>query len=137
MILSFKKQFKEKILDGTKIHTIREDSRNRWRKRNLIHFATDVRTPNYDCFKEGKCVSVQRIHIRWYTAHGACVYMDWNEFYYKQSYMPTMVTNRMLELARNDGFESINDFFRWFNKDFDGKIIHWTKFRYHMKSSKR
>ena len=30
----------------------------------------------------------------------------------------------------NDGFDSIENFLRWFNKDFEGKIIHWTGFRY-------
>jgi hypothetical protein len=30
MILSFKQQFKEKILSGEKIHTIREDLGRRW-----------------------------------------------------------------------------------------------------------
>jgi len=33
-------------------------------------------------------------------------------------------------LARNDGFESVDDFFKWFNADFQGKIIHWTDFKY-------
>jgi len=30
----------------------------------------------------------------------------------------------------NDGFESLQDFFNWFNKPFRGKIIHWTDFKY-------
>ena len=29
-----------------------------------------------------------------------------------------------------DGFESLNQFFRWFSDDFYGQIIHWTDFRY-------
>ncbi len=33
-------------------------------------------------------------------------------------------------LAMNDGFDSVEDFFKWFNKDFSGWIIHWTMFRY-------
>jgi hypothetical protein len=34
------------------------------------------------------------------------------------------------QLAINDGFETVEHFFRWFNEDFSGKIIHWTDLRY-------
>lgn len=54
MILSFKEQFIPKILDGTKIHTIREDKKNRWEAGKKIHFATGVRTKNYKCPKKRK-----------------------------------------------------------------------------------
>lgn len=33
-------------------------------------------------------------------------------------------------LARNDGFDSVDEFFEWFSEDFDGWIIHWTELRY-------
>jgi hypothetical protein len=33
-------------------------------------------------------------------------------------------------LARNDGFESVEDFFKWFDNDFEGWIIHWTDKKY-------
>jgi len=58
MVLSFKSQFKKPIIDGTKIHTIREDKRNRWKSGNEIHF-----TENDNCFNIGKCISTQRISI--------------------------------------------------------------------------
>lgn len=39
MLLTFSKpQFKNLILDGTKIHTIRLDKTNRWKKGMKIHF---------------------------------------------------------------------------------------------------
>lgn len=34
------------------------------------------------------------------------------------------------ELAVNDGFDSAEDFFKWFKKDFRGWIIHWTDKKY-------
>lgn len=40
MILSFKKQFLDPIITGSKIHTIRADKPNRWKPGNKIHFAT-------------------------------------------------------------------------------------------------
>jgi hypothetical protein len=33
-------------------------------------------------------------------------------------------------LSVNDGFDSVDDFFEWFNEDFAGKIIHWTDLKY-------
>jgi hypothetical protein len=36
----------------------------------------------------------------------------------------------IFELAKNDGFDSIEDFFNYFNQDFTGKIIHWTNLKY-------
>ena len=38
MILTFKERFVEPILNSTKIHTIREDKYNRWKKGMKIHF---------------------------------------------------------------------------------------------------
>ncbi len=34
------------------------------------------------------------------------------------------------EYCRKQGFDSVEDFFRWFDTDFKGKIIHWTDLRY-------
>lgn len=33
-------------------------------------------------------------------------------------------------LALNDGFESVKQFFQWFNEPFVGKLIHWTDSKY-------
>jgi hypothetical protein len=33
-------------------------------------------------------------------------------------------------LATNDGFDTVDEFFQWFNEDFTGKIIHWTDLKY-------
>lgn len=38
--------------------------------------------------------------------------------------------DKMLQLAQNDGFDTIEEFFEYFNEDFTGKIIHWTGLRY-------
>ncbi len=34
------------------------------------------------------------------------------------------------QLAINDGFNSVDDFFQYFNTDFTGKLIHWTDLKY-------
>src|SRR3989337_2267378 len=99
MILSFKPQFIEPILKGSKIHTIREDKTNRWIDGRVIQGATGVRTKKYNQFFEGVCVSTQKI-----------------EFEYACGYATVLVDNKVLsnnqieKIAISDGFESIGDF---------------------------
>jgi hypothetical protein len=130
MILSFKKKFpwgkptnfEEKILKRVKIHTMREDKRGRWKPDVLIHLANGVRTKFYNCFLELVCVSVQYVKILHY--HDRYGYPD------------VFIDGKQLsdpqidELAKNDGFDSTEDFFKWFNDHFYGKLIHWTDLKY-------
>ena len=122
MILSFKTQFKQPILDDTKIHTIRADKTNRWQAGKKIHFATGVRTKNYHCFKEGVCTTVQKIEIEIVSdyLHETIVKIDDRK----------LTELEVQQLAWNDGFDSLVAFWMWFNTDFEGKIIHWADFKY-------
>ena len=126
MILSFKPQFPTKICRGEKIHTIREDKTDRWMSGKIIHFCTGVRTKNYRKFSIGVCYSVQRIRIIHSKGWWACSIFieDFNGEVRELTY------EQMEILARNDGFDSLTDFMKWFSEDFTGKIIHWTDFRY-------
>lgn len=128
MILGFKKKFpwgkptlfKEKILSGTKIHSVREDKKRRWKAGMLIHMAYGVRTKFYDCFcNKHRCKSTQEIKIEYLGDH-ADIQID-GEF---------LSYGGMRTLSKNDGFDSAEDFLKWFNEDFEGVIIHWTDFRY-------
>ena len=105
--------FEEKIKSGTKIHTIRADKNNRWKAGNKIHFATGVRSSNYNCFNIGVCIGVQDIEIRSFG-----IYVDGIK----------LQTAQVQLLAQNDGFDNIQDFWAWFIplQPFTGKIIHWT-----------
>ena len=120
MILGFNKRFPQPILDKIKKHTIREDKHNRWKAEGIIHMATGVRTKNYNCFYKCKCTGTQIIEIANTPGYPRAVWID-NRL---------IDTDEITKLAHNDGFKSIDDFFEWFNKDFQGKIIHWTDFRY-------
>lgn len=129
MILSFKPQFKEPILNGSKIHTIREDATDRWKEGNSIQCATGVRTKNYNCFKRAECVSTQRIFMTY-------AYDDILDITIGDRYIHDWKEKE--RLALNDGFPSWWEFFEWFadaieanpKKQFSGKIIHWTDLRY-------
>lgn len=126
MILGFKKKvgdkptnFKEKILSFSKKHTIREDKHDRWKQGRMIQFAYGVRTKQFEKFAEMPCLGIQKIRIviSGFAPVFNQIYVDGKE----------IVGYKLLnEFAKNDGFDSIEDFFKWFNKDFEGKIIHWT-----------
>ena len=114
MILGFNKRFIDPILSGHKIHTLRLDRCNRWKAGNIIHFAVNVRTKRQSQFEELKCTGTQTIKIEYrgrdpkkYAPH---ITIDGKE----------LDTAGIQLLARKDGFD----------KDFEGKIIHWTHFRY-------
>lgn len=128
MILSFKKHFVPKIEDGSKKHTIREDKPNRWKHGNKIHFATGVRTKHYNNFKQGSCTGVQPIKI---DPKSKTVTIDVLTGYMIGDKPMTIHPSKMEDFAKNDGFDSLEDFWKWFDEPFSGKIIHWTQgFRY-------
>ncbi len=112
-----------------KIHTIREDFKDRWKPEKIIHFEQWTGKPyNSKCYHFAPlipCVSVQKIEIEYQglKQNGniiPAIKIDGNY----------LVRNEFYKLAQNDGFETESDFFKWFNKDYSGKIIHWTDCRY-------
>lgn len=129
MILGFKTQinnkptgFVDKILKGEKVTTIREDKKNRWNAKNKIHFATGVRTKNYKQFAEGECVKVQEIRISYSETNLKDGFISLTEIFVDGECLTMW---QMEELAKADGFENTQEFLKWFNKDFEGKIIHF------------
>lgn len=122
MVLAFKERFVTPILEKKKIHTIREDKHSRWKCGRKIHMATGVRTAKYHQFGEGVCVSIQQFELIRKSD-----YM--NESVVKVDGR-TLSESEIQELAWNDGFNNLVDFWLWFSDGFEGKIIHWTDFKY-------
>lgn len=130
MILGFKTKFKggaltyfeRKILNGSKKHTIREDKTDRWKAGMFIQFATGVRTKQYEQFKESQCLSTQRIEIIRKNDYleETVVKIDGRE----------LSQDEVQQLAWNDGFQNLIDFWFFFADGFEGKIIHWTDLKY-------
>ena len=115
-----------------KLHTIREDKNNLWAAGKLIHPVINNRTANRFQFAPVmKCVSVQEIRIKWHDpTHTAperwcnvLISTDWGAF-------DLLSFEDINKLAINDGFDNEKAFFAYFNKDFTGKIIHWTDLKY-------
>lgn len=146
MVIGFKKQFPWKaptnfqqkilvsrahkgiaILAGIKpkIHTIRIDSLRRWKVGMTMHMAHGVRTKNYHCFCKQTLKRIQTINIIHFDGKTYCKH--WVDIWVDGKLLSPLMVKK---LAINDGFDSIADFFKWFDKDFDGVILHWTNRKY-------
>lgn len=117
-----------------KFHTMREDKKDRWQAGTKIDFFINCRQK--DMFRFAPVlpvVSVQKVEIVWVELFGkkiAHVYIE-DKFLAKVKFgNDLIVKGDMLQFAKNDGFDTIEDFFAYFNEDFKGKIIHWTDLRY-------
>jgi hypothetical protein len=131
MILSFSKTFPwgdptnfvDKIKDGRKIHTIRTERKGnaKWREGMDIHFATGLRTPDYNQFASGVCTGIQEIRIKY------AIGLDEPEIHINRTPIPPRLKR---QVAENDGFDTFDQFLRWFDEDFEGLLIHWTDRRY-------
>jgi hypothetical protein len=125
-----------------KLHTIREDKTKRWKAGMKIDFFINVRKK--DMFRFAPVlpvVSVQKIDIKWSSCKTQMnIFIDGIKFAvyknhydgegWRDLYLPNNIPPRGLNLVINDGFDSIQDFVSYFDKDFTGKIIHWTDLKY-------
>ncbi|WP_300978909.1 hypothetical protein [Flavobacterium sp.] len=113
-----------------KLHTIRDDKNDRWKPGTKIDFFINCRQPNMFRFAPVlPVVSTQKVEIKWIGFNNGfrpCIWIDKKLIYD----VAGINKKQMLELAQNDGFDTIEDFFRYFDKDFNGKIIHWTDLKY-------
>lgn len=117
MILGFNPIFVPKIQSGIKIHTLREDPHGRWFVGRSIQFATGVRTKNYTKFRDGVCHATQVVRI---YPEQRRVIVD----------LKRLDMDELSTFALRDGFDSVDDFFKWFTKSKSYNLIHWTPLRY-------
>ncbi|MDA6068013.1 hypothetical protein NJT12_00150 [Flavobacterium sp. AC] len=113
-----------------KLHTIREDKKDRWEKGKNIDFFINCRKKDMKRFAPVlPVVRTQSIFMTYYHSDIIQISVNGKELF---GY------NERLELALNDGFDSWEDFFDYFypiiqasdDKSFSGKIIHWTDLKY-------
>lgn len=119
MILSFKKEingkpthFETKILmhlgEDARAYgftpkklTIRDDPHNRWSAGRKIHFATGVRTKNYECFAEGECTKVSTvIFAQNKDENRKFVFIEGRDLTYSE----------VKQLAQDDGLDDVEAF---------------------------
>lgn len=128
-----------------KLHTIREDLKDRWKPGTKIDFFINCRQK--DMFRFAPViplVSTQKIEFIWKdnTKNLTCLGMSYdktctimidNRFFgdvllHKGSIVSA--SDNLPAFAQNDGFDTLQDLLGYFNKNFTGKIIHWTNFKY-------
>tara|TARA_R110000822_G_scaffold14427_6_gene50814 strand:+ start:10931 stop:11452 length:522 start_codon:yes stop_codon:yes gene_type:complete len=109
-----------------KHHTIRENKKGRYSNnvvlQPFIWTNKPYRSPQFYFSPNFKCVSTQIIQI---IHSGEKWRMPWvmvDGF--------IMTAPEIEVIAHNDGFDSTKDFFKWFDTDFTGDIIHWTNLKY-------
>lgn len=122
-----------------KLHTIRRDQHRRWKAGMDIHpkiwTGKPRRSKTFQFAPIVKCTGVQEIEIkRIQTPHHKIaigVYIDDEVLGYAFGQEGITQYDQPLKmLAMNDGFDSVQDFFSWFDTDFKGVVIHWTDLRY-------
>jgi len=105
-----------------KLHTIREDNKNRWKQGVKIDFF--INTRKKDMFRFApvlNVISIQTIEI---------IHQEYlNDLIIKIDGRKLTIDEKQ-NLAWNDGFENLYEFISYFKEDFSGKIIHWTDYRY-------
>lgn len=114
-----------------KLHTVRAGTR--WKSGMDIHFAINPRSKNYFQFAPViPCVSVQEIEIieMVMTSSSHCYQTQDGRVWVIVVDGVHLKRTQIEQLAINDGFDSVEQFFSWFNKDFKGQMIHWSDLRY-------
>lgn len=121
-----------------KIHTIRKDLSGRWRAGRSVQGYYNSRTKNMRKIFDGECKSVQPIRISYdpdYCEKKGSepvveVLIEGVTGPQPMFFWKTLNVIEIEQLAINDGFQDAQQFFKWFSEDFEGKIIHFTEFKY-------
>ena len=138
--INFNSAFEDgcKVLES-KLHTIRryKEGEEPYKKGDKLQFTID-KTINLDI--EVECTLVQDIEIVYTPFKNVItIYIDGEvKFIGTKSYSSEYTFTSLFHgednfielLAKNDGFDSIQDFFKYFNTDFSGQIVHWNNLKY-------
>lgn len=116
-----------------KVHTLRTDDTDRWHKDVMIDFFTGVRTKQSHRFAPRvPVISTQSVKIdeMIMTSADSCYKLLDGRVFVVRVDGRKLKKSEIFSLAKNDGFDSPEDFFKWFHDGWKGKIIHWTCLKY-------
>ncbi len=105
-----------------KIHTLRKDKGNYWKKGNRITFCVFKDTQKETDFGKSKCTGTQRVVI--VPEAKEITLIDPSEKFGMRQ------IEDVKQFAKNDGFDTVEEFWQYFDKPEAYKIIHWTNFKY-------
>lgn len=136
-------QQEDPFMEKPKIHTIREDKKERWKVDNNIHFIINNRTSKRFQFAPiSKVKAIQTIEINSRFGYASLeIVIDGKIFaQYHYNHDEPKNLKGLVQFIRNDGFDGKDDrelitnfrnfFINHTNDIFKGKIIHWTNFSY-------
>jgi hypothetical protein len=116
--------FKNKILNGIKIHTIRQHRKRPFKIGDILFHYENWRSPEVEMFHTNKCLYLEDIKIT--KCREGCRVVLWiliGNFY-------IISEDELNTLAINDGFDNYEDFKNYFIKSglpFKGQIIGWKE----------
>lgn len=107
----------ERIIAGEKIHTLREDKKERYKVGQLIDHCTGVRTKN---FKKHYQSTITRIDFAFIVPREKAIYINGTKLSQMEFWL----------FLQNDGFDSAEQFWAWFQEPKVYRLIQWTDFKY-------
>ena len=113
-------------LENPKIHTIREDVKDRWKPGNKIDFFINCRQKNM--FRFAPVLPV--VNVQKFEVEKLCDTGEWYKDYVVLVDDVYQLAPEIKQIALNDGFDTVEEFFKYFNQNYIGKIIHWTNKKY-------
>ena len=114
MNINYKKEMERALANGVKLHTIRQKP---------IAVGTMMNHIVYPYHKERRCVLTN------FCKSTQMITIEPSSRIIKVDGMVLSKVN-MERLSKNDGFETMEDFWTFFNEPYQGMIIHWTDTRY-------
>ena len=114
MNINYKKEMERALASGVKLHTIRQKP---------IAVGTMMNHIVYPYHKERRCVLTN------FCKSTQMITIEPSSRIIKVDGMVLSKVN-MERLSKNDGFETMEDFWTFFNEPYQGMIIHWTDTRY-------
>jgi hypothetical protein len=137
MLLGCKGQFVPKIVDGSKPHSFRAKRKDgrKWKVGDTIQFYENVRQPNMRKIRPDTVVKgVQDVQMEIYN--GIVYLIIENEDAEYRFEGRTFVAKKLEEIAKADGFESVESFQNFFfpkakeGDTWEGQLVHWTDLKY-------
>lgn len=112
-----------------KIHTMREDKIGKWNEGDKIDMMmNDGLKEMFRFLPTVPCLGIETCKIEYFMGCGN----------YPNVYVGgRLLSNKEFEkFIVNDGFDNAEQFCQYFDKDWKGKIIHWTGYKYNPKQTK-
>jgi hypothetical protein len=116
--------FKNKILQGIKIHTIRRYRKRPFKLGDTLYHFENFRTPKVNKFHINKCLYLADIEIK----IAICLKGTFYKIIINDKEIKKI--QKLSELATNDGFDNFQEFRDFFIKSglpFKGQIIGWKE----------